>query len=441
MIPKSDLSNVDDFRHRYTAQSKYSVGERIPYYYEDAVYFGIPRHALRLSKAMAEEIVDERTLGFSISLTFSGNLWDYQQKAIDNFSSIVAKGGTGIFLEAAPGSGKTVMGLKMLELLGRTALIIVPKSDLVGQWKDRILSFTNLKESDIGIVEGGKSSYNGKKIVIGLVHSIIIDRIATPEFKKYFGVVLFDECDSSVPPKTFSCAAGMFPAKYRIGMTASRTRADGLHVIFEESLAQFHIKCFNTKTLSPTVVLHYFRESSGTIPSYLKNMQRRGALISMLCSNPVRNAVIADYASRSYNSGRSTLIISDRKEQLQIIKNLLIKSFKIDPTTIGYFVRSLNGKMLKQSDKENTADKCKIILATYGMMNRGTDIPRLETLILGSIRSDMRQVSGRIERFLEDKQSPVIVDIVDTAYKETKNSAKARIQFYANRNLRVKYVR
>ena len=443
-VPKSEIPDINDYRHRYTVTSRYKNGPTIKYYKETDQYFGIPRHALRLSTQMADDIVDNRALGSIIAMKFVGKLWDYQDKAIHEFTSLVDKGATGFFLTAMPGSGKTVMGLKMISQLKRTTLIIVPKSDLVTQWKERILgtskipAFTNLKEEDIGIVEGGKCNYAGKKIVIGLIHSVVLKRIATPKFIKNFGVVFFDECDSSLPPKTFSSAAGMFPAKYRIGVTASPNRADGLHVIFEDSLAQFRITCSSSKTLSPTVLIHRFNGSSGVIPNYLKDLSRRGVLISKLASNPVRNDLIAKYATKAYNSKRSIIIISDRKDQLKKIDQLLRKVYKIHSSKIGWYVRSLDGKTLKQEEKEESANHASIILATYGMLSRGTDIPRLSCLILATIRSDMRQVAGRIERFLEGKKAPIIVDFVDTFYPECIRSYKVRLKFYEDRGLRIK---
>jgi superfamily II DNA or RNA helicase len=440
-VPKTEIEDINAMRRRYTISSKYKDGPRIPYYLEDEFYFGIPRHAERLSKNMANEIIDKRVLGSPIDFKFSGELWDYQEKAVNTFNDLVGKGGTGFFLCAAPGSGKTVMGIKMLERLGVTSLIIVPKSDLVKQWRERITSFSTLTDQDIGVVEGGTASYIGKKVVIGLIHSVIIDRIASLPFCNYFGAVLFDECDSSLPPKTFSSASGMFPAKYRIGMTASATRADGLHIIFEEHLAQFKISCSNTKTLEPMVLLHKFKGSSGTIPPYLKDLSRRGVLISKLASNPVRNDLIANYANKSYNSGRPTLIISDRKSQLKSIEKLLIKTYNIKTSEIGYFVRTLDGRDLKQFEKDKTVNTSKIILATYGMLSRGTDIPRLETLILATPHSDLRQTAGRIERSIEGKNQPLIIDIVDSFYPETKRSAEARMRFYKKRELRIKEIR
>jgi superfamily II DNA or RNA helicase len=133
--------------------------------------------------------------------------------------------------------------------------------------------------------------------------------------------------------------------------------------------------------------------------------------------------------------------MSDRKDQLQNLKELLVKVYNISPKKIGYFVRSLNGKMLKQEEKDKSAEESSIILATYGLASRGTDIPRLETLILATVRTDMRQILGRIERFLVGKKTPIIIDIVDMFYKETKNSAKSRIDYYQGRGLQIKEVR
>ena len=438
MIPKAEIENISALRDQYTVVSRYKNGPTISYYKETENYFGVPRHAVRLSKSLAETIIDKRAKGVPIDLVFKQELWDYQQKAINEFSTLLIKGATGFFLEAAPGSGKTVMGLKMLECINRTTLVVVPKTDLLKQWKERILQFTNISEDDIGFVENGKANYKGKKIVIGLIHSIVLDRISTPAFCNFFGVVLFDECDSSLPPTTFSAATGLFPAKFRIGMTGTSQRADGLHVVFESHLAQYKILCNNTNTMDPRVIVHKFKESSGSLPSYLKDLSRRGVLISKLTDNAIRNNLIANYIIRSFNSGRSTLVISDRKEQLKKIKQILIKVHKIDSKYIGFYVRSLDGRMLKQEEKDKTASKSPIILATYGLLGRGTDIPRLETLIFASPRGDARQVLGRIERAMEGKKQPVVIDIVDTFYPECIRSYKTRLKYYESRGLRIK---
>ena len=120
-IPKEELGDIQPFAAQFTHQSKYDPGLKIETFKETSALFGIPRHSIRLHKNMAKEIVDKRTLGSEHVFKSNVKLWDYQEKALSEFDAYVAKGGTGFFLEAKPGSGKTIMGIEMVCRLGRTA--------------------------------------------------------------------------------------------------------------------------------------------------------------------------------------------------------------------------------------------------------------------------------------------------------------------------------
>ena len=95
--------------------------------------------------------------------------------------------------------------------------------------------------------------------------------------------------------------------------------------------------------------------------------------------------------------------------------------------------------MGSNTKKENkrVAENCNIILATYGMMSRGTDIQRLSTLIIATPRNEMIQVAGRIERALPGKPFPVILDVVDTTYSLSRSGLNKRLEYYFSRNLKV----
>lgn len=436
-VPKDEVSNINAVKRAFTAISKFDSSICIETFKETENWFGFPRHSQRVDSIFAGKILDKRIVGRSIDITSKINLWDYQKSAVNKINELIETGGTGFFLEAAPGSGKTVMGIQLLCDIRKTALVIVPKSDLVEQWIARIQEYTNISRDRIGIASGGSCEWEGKDIVIGLVHTIVLDRWGDG-FKKHFGVVIYDECDSSVPPTTFSPAASMFPAKYRIGMTASSTRTDGLHKVFEDHLCQYRVTCHKSNTLKPSVIMHYFPKSSGFIPEYLKEkMSRRGVLISKLASNPERNRLIAAYAKKCFDSERPTLVISDRKDQLKEINNILTSKFSVPTNKVGYYVRTLDKKALKKREKERVASECDIILGTYGMIKRGTDIQRLSVLILATPQTDLRQTQGRIERFLEGKQKPVLIDIVDTFYPECTRSANYRLSQYRKSGLTI----
>lgn len=434
VVPKKDISLADlnYYRQKLIAVNSYDEEKRISMYNEDDTYFYFPRYFFKDRNKVAKNIIDHTDAGEPASFDCNIKLWDYQQLAINEFNTHLRNNRTGFFLGAAPGSGKTQMGIKMLHILGRTALIIVPKKDLIHQWVERIISTTNLTKEEIGICQGGKIEWEGKKVVVGLIHTIV-KYIDLEPFRRYFGVLLFDECDSSVPPNTFAPAAIMFNSKYRIAMTASETRADGLHVIFQNHLVEVRITCEKSNTMTPDVLFLNYSKSSGKLPHSKCRIKSKGMLMSMLAKNEDRNRLIASYiCMAAIEEERPTVVLSDRISQLRSIKEWLIRSYKIPEEKIGFYIGN-NSK----AENKRVAKDCSVILASYGMLSRGTDIPRLSCMILATCRNDMRQISGRIERVCPSKKQPIIVDFIDPSYSLSLSGREERLQFYCGKNMRV----
>ena len=426
-----DDARLNKFREQLIIASKFDAEKKVQLFYEDGAFFYFPRYFFNNRERVVGSLIDKTCKGGSLSFRSSTKLWDYQQKAVDEFQRHINQGKTGIFLNAAPGAGKTQMGIEMIRLLGRTAMIVVPKKDLIQQWVDRIIRTTDLKPADIGTCASGKIEWKGKKIVVGLVHTIVKYQ-RNIDFTEAFGTILFDECDSSVPPKTFAPAAVMFPATYRIGMTASEKRADGMEYVFQVNIAEVTIKCEKSNTLDPTVVVCNYNYSSGELKSCPDRVAMKGMYLNLISNNQHRNHYIASQGAIAFGEGRVTVIMSDRIAQLKHIHNFLVNTFKISSSVIGFYMGSNTKK-----ENKRVAENCNIILATYGMMSRGTDIQRLSTLIIATPRNEMIQVAGRIERALPGKPFPVILDVVDTTYSLSRSGLNKRLEYYFSRNLKV----
>jgi len=181
-----------------------------------------------------------------------------------------------------------------MALLNVKTIVIVPRSNLVSQWKERILQYTNIKSREIGVVSGGKASWTAKKIVVGLVHSVTLDRCGI-DFKRNFGCVIYDEVDRSVPPRTFAAVVSMFSAKYRLGLSATLKRKDGLSKVFEKHVGECLLKTSVQGRLKPIVIMHHFQGSSGYVHSKSSALNRRGMLLSRISQNIARNKIIARY--------------------------------------------------------------------------------------------------------------------------------------------------
>lgn len=407
----------------------------------DRGVIGIPVHHFR----SFTNYVDKREVGKDIDFQFTSHYRQGQEDVVNKFIDLYDRGKTGFIIEAVPGWGKTCVCIKLISIVNKTTLVIVPRSNLVKQWVSRLIEHSSLKRSEIGIAMDGKVDYRGKKVVVGLVHTVSMDRFGDI-FKNYFGMIVYDEVDRSVPPQTFCTVASMFPARVRLGVSATLERNDGLDVVFQKHIGQTSIKADDSGgTLKPKVIIHEFTKTSGDVPYYLGKLQRRGVLLSRLSENMERSKMIARYAKLIYKSKRQCLVISDRVRQLQYLKAILVDA-GIPSKEIGFYVRQLyvdgSGakKSVKDSERQRVAKECRIVLATYGMMSLGTDIVSLAGLVMATPQSEVKQTIGRIVREMKGKKQPVIVDVVDKSYSDAVDWAYSRKRYYKSEDLALKFI-
>ena len=73
------------------------------------------------------------------NIHFKGIFRDYQQRVLDNADKYLKDGKINIV--AAPGSGKTVLGIELIRRLGSPCIILSPTTAIRQQWGER---FKNL---------------------------------------------------------------------------------------------------------------------------------------------------------------------------------------------------------------------------------------------------------------------------------------------------------
>jgi len=71
-----------------------------------------------------------------LGLKFNGTWRNYQKQVLDNFQEYQADGH--VHLVAAPGSGKTTIGIELIACFDKPALVLVPTVTIREQWMDRI---------------------------------------------------------------------------------------------------------------------------------------------------------------------------------------------------------------------------------------------------------------------------------------------------------------
>lgn len=410
--------------------------------YDNRDWFGMPLYYDQ-DIFKSNNIIDKRIIGEKIDFNFISKYREGQERVIEQFSKNHKAGKTGFILEAKPGTGKTVCAIKMISIIGRNSLVIVPRENLVWQWIERIKEHSSLTQDEIGHVCGDKINWRSKKIVVALVHTLATGKLGD-DFRRNFGCIVFDEVHSSVPPRTFSPVLAMFPAKIRIGMSATIKRDDGLDVIFRNHVGQVYIKGNDSGRMQAKVIAHYFKGSSGYLHMSSPTKNRRGMLLSKLANNPARNKLIVWYILSFLKSKRRVVVLSDRVVQLRLIQAILKNELKKYPemkgVTCGYYLGKLGSRLIPKNILERVAKGANVILATYQKFDLGTDIKDLAGIIYATPHKLVKQKQGRAERWIIGKKIPVVIDIVDCQYRDAVKWFSHRYGFYTRSGVDVRKV-
>ena len=141
---------------------------------------------------------DERKKLKEVSFIFNAQLLKHQQIVIDT----IAKKDLGVIV-APPGSGKTIVGLKIIAEKKQPALIITHRKQIADQWIERIETFLGIPKNEIRKIGQGKIKI-GKQITVAMIQSLSKE-LEKPDGVKLlnaFGTIILDECHH-IPAETF----------------------------------------------------------------------------------------------------------------------------------------------------------------------------------------------------------------------------------------------
>lgn len=351
----------------------------------------------------------------------------------DMFAAAV---GMKVFLAEAPTrTGKTPTALYVIGKLLRTALVIVPAIHIAEQWIEECQNHLGLKRDEIGLLKGGKLKFEGKSIVLAVIHNLV-EKKWTKEFYQYFGIVAWDEAHR-VGAREFSKSTQQFPARVRMALTATPERKDGCEPLFLNVFGPPFVVAQMKALPCECRVINYKRvgkKLDRTIP--------RSILLNIITKNKSRNRMLAERITKSYVQGRQgILVLSDRTEQLQILAALCF-DMGVAEQDLGLYVRGYTEEdgrkiVVKQTDLDMTKQNSIIIFATYGMMQEAVDIPRLDCGIDASPRASGTQAIGRIRTPLPGKMTPVWFTIRDLGVSLLLRMTDARLEDYRKSGVKI----
>jgi len=354
-------------------------------------------------------ITDERNEGNKIEVSFNGTLRELQSEA----SEAILKYDMGI-LCASTAFGKTVVAANIIAKRKVNTLILVHRKQLMDQWKARLSVFLEVPKNSIGEIGGGKSKPTGM-IDIATIQSLH-RKGETNEIVTQYGQMIIDECHH-VSAFSFEQVLKKVKAKYTLGLTATPIRKDGHHPIITMQCGpiRFHVSPKQHQKMTNFEYQVIPKQTHFDLNSSHEKLSVQ-EIYGLLVSDDNRNQMIFDDILKCLEAGKSPLILTQRKEHLEILHQKLkgfAKNIIILKGGMGKKQRQkISETMDRISDKEE-----RVILATGKYIGEGFDDSRLDTLFLVmpiSWKGTLQQYVGRLHRNHDDKKVVQVYDYVDS---------------------------
>lgn len=378
---------------------------------------GLPWHCC----PQAED--DRRVDGWKIFLKTQIDPRPGQADAIEQ-STALLKAGVSHQLRAPTGSGKTVLALQVIANVGVSTCVIVPKEDLIDQWIERILQYTDLKPRDIGRLQQSTIDVRGRPIVIGSLQSLAKPDKYPQWVVNNFGLIVADECHR-LGADLLGEVARLFPARLRFGLSATPKRTDGKELAIEAHIGPERV-VIDAVQLSPKVlrVKSEWVCPRDKLGNQVPHSPGRIALVmKSIVKNQKRNQLICRAIGAAYEKGRKIVIFSSQLDHLEILEDM-VQGYGVPLAQIGRYYGAAKKEQLKQAGSR------RVIFATWQKMAEGTDIPDIDTAVLAGPQANVQQAVGRILRLHPTKKPPVVIDIVDNDSPVLAGYAKKRIVVY-----------
>lgn len=356
-------------------------------------------------------------------------LYDYQEGAV----SAAIKHRQGVIV-APCGAGKTQIGLELAARLGGRTLWLTHTSDLLRQSMERAKSFFGLENNDYGTITAGKVDI-GNVITFATVQTM--SKIDLTQVRNRWDVVIVDECHHVVGSPTkimmFYRVVSNLKARYKYGLTATPTRADGLTPCMYSLIGPQIIEIDRNSVSSTTCSVNVNIKRTDYTPNLDRVLMPDGTMsyprfINEVTEDRQRNEqIVEDIIS----AGGTSLVLTDRVAHIDALKNML--------SNRGVRVLSLSSASTKKAkdDRANVIyalnNKCvDVLIATYALAKEGLDVPSLDNLFMATPQKNdalVTQSAGRVARKADGKDHGTIWDYEDN-FSMLKNWQKKRIAVY-----------
>jgi superfamily II DNA or RNA helicase len=347
------------------------------------------------------------------------------------------------------GTGKTFVAVLAIAKAARPALVVTPTIDLLNQWFGELSLAFNVP---IGLMGGGH--HDLQPITVTTYDSAYI---YVEKWGNRFGLLVFDECHH-LPGPTSQIAAVASIAPYRLGLTATPERADGMDSLYPEligpvvyrreikQLAGDFLAEFTTQRLYVDLSAEELERYNQCREQYRRFLFDKG--ISLSSANGLQRFI--QESCRSTEGRQAFLAFREQRRlaqaapaKLDLLARLLAKHrgertliFTADNATVYRIARQFLVPAITHQTK--TKERRAIlqrfhsgeytVLVTSQVLNEGVDVPAAGVGIVlsgtGSVREHVQRL-GRLLRKFEGKQA-VLYEVVARGTAEEFTSERRR---------------
>jgi superfamily II DNA or RNA helicase len=216
----------------------------------------------------------------------------------------------------------------------------------------------------------------------------------------------------------FEAIARAAKARYVLGLSATVTRKDGHHPIIFMQCGPVRHRVDARKQAAARPFDHnvVFRRTDFRLPR--NSPDEKPAiqdLYARLTQDVARNDLIFDDILSALEAGRSPVVITERKDHLDMLASRLSK-FAKNVIVLRGGMGARGSRAAADALQVTAGDEERVLVATGRYLGEGFDDARLDTLFLTmpiSWRGTLAQYAGRLHRLHASKRDVVIYDYVD----------------------------
>jgi superfamily II DNA or RNA helicase len=347
------------------------------------------------------------------------------------------------------GAGKTQVAMMAIEQKRRATLVVVPTLDLVRQWYDSLRTSFGM---EVGVIGGGE--YLLRPLTVTTYDSAYLHM---ENVGNRFGLVVFDECHH-LPGESYSLAARQCLAPFRLGLTATKERADGRDellddlvgpVVYKKDIVELsgsYLADYDVQTLTVHLTALERAEYDAERAIYVGFLRKQGIRMGspkgwgqfILRSSSSREG---QRAMQAYRRQKDLSVAAPAK--LDLLQTLLADHasdrmliFTLDNATAYEVSRRFLVPAITHQTK--VTERSEILgrlrqgeynaVVTSRVLNEGVDVPAANVAVVlggsGSVREHVQRL-GRILRPAEGKHA-LLYEVLSAGTSETNVSDRRR---------------